>query len=186
MSTCTARGTLTAVLDASRYRALSEGREPPQASATKWTRRRALCRSPETRQVTGIRWEECDRMVEACQADGSPQALRDAALFAVLSAGLLRVSEAFAVEARDVRPVQHGAVLHFRRSKTDQAGEGAYQYIGPPTFEALRAFQEVRNRIRVTSNPHRLHAIAGRSDAFLVDLQFAGRWGSSTRPSHYA
>ena len=148
-------------------------------------------------------------MVAFAQADGSPAALRDAALFRVL-----------ALEPRDVRPAQNGAVLHLRRSKTDQAARGASQYIGPPTLAAVRAWQAVRPQLvgraddarifPVSANYTRIRinhwadlaGLVGRFSthsfrigstqllavrgASLVELQFAGRWSSITMPSHYA
>ena len=54
--------------------------------------------------------------------------LRDAALLAVMSDGLLRVSEAAALEAADLE-VEGANTLTIRRSKTDQEGAGAVQYI---------------------------------------------------------
>ena len=63
---------------------------------------------------------------------GSVRELRDAALLAIMSDGLLRVSEAAALEAADLE-AEGANTLTIRRSKTDQEGEGTVQYMGGPT-----------------------------------------------------
>ena len=71
--------------------------------------------------------------------DGSVRGLRDAALLAVMSDGLLRVSEAAALEVADLE-AEDANTLTIRRSKTDQEAEGAVQYIGEPTVARVRAW----------------------------------------------
>ena len=62
----------------------------------------------------------------------------DIALLSVLRDGLLRRSEAAALRWGDVEIQEGGsALLHVRRSKTDQEAEGAVQYIGLEATEAL-------------------------------------------------
>ena len=62
----------------------------------------------------------------------------DIALLSVLRDGLLRRSEAAALRWGDVEIQEGGsALLHVRRSKTDQEAEGAVQYIGWEATEAL-------------------------------------------------
>ena len=64
----------------------------------------------------------------------------DIALLSVLRDGLLRRSEADALRWGDVEIQEDGsALLHVRRSKTDQEAEGAVQYIGWEATEALVA-----------------------------------------------
>ena len=88
-------------------------------------------------QVVGVRWEQVGAATAvAGSSDGSVRGLRDAALLAVMSDGLLRVSEAAALEAEGAN------TLTIRRSKTDQEGEGAVQYIGGPTVARVRAWLE--------------------------------------------
>ncbi len=70
---------------------------------------------------------------------GSVRGLRDAALLAVMSDGLLRVSEAAALEVADLE-AEDANTLTIRRSKTDQEAEGAVQYIGEPTVARVRAW----------------------------------------------
>ena len=91
-------------------------------------------------QVVGVRWEQADAAAAvAGSSGGSVRGLRDAALLAVMSDGLLRVSEAAALEAADLE-AEGANTLTIRRSKTDQEGEGAVQYIGGPTVARVRAW----------------------------------------------
>ena len=63
-----------------------------------------------------------------------------AALIAVMSDALLRVSEVVALRAGDVTAAEDGSGrLTVRRSKTDPTGNGAALYLGPP---ALRRWRE--------------------------------------------
>ena len=88
-------------------------------------------------QVVGVRWEQVDAATAVAESsDGSVRGLRDAALLVVMSDGLLRVSEAAALEAEGAN------TLTIRRSKTDQEGAGAVQYIGGPTVARVRAWLE--------------------------------------------
>jgi integrase len=56
--------------------------------------------------------------------------LRDRALLAVGWAAALRRSELVALDVEDLEETSNGILLHIRRSKTDQAGEG--QTVGVP------------------------------------------------------
>ena len=78
-----------------------------------------------------------------------------------MSDGLLRISEAAALEAEGAN------ILTIRRSKTDQETEGAMQYIGGPTVARVRAWLSA----------------AGAS---VVEMQTAGRWQSPPCPAGYA
>ena len=84
-------------------------------------------------QMVGVRWEQAEAAAAVAESSGgSVRGLRDAALLAVMSDGLLRVSEAAALEAADLEG-EGPNTLTIRRSKTDQEGAGAVQYIGGPT-----------------------------------------------------
>ena len=90
--------------------------------------------------MVGVRWEQADAAAAvAGSSDGSVRGLRDAALLAVMSDGLLRVSEAAALKVADLE-AEGANTLTIRRSKTDQEGEGAVQYIGEPTVARVRAW----------------------------------------------
>ena len=67
----------------------------------------------------------------------------DIALASVLSDAGLRVSEAAQLRLRDVLDAEDGAgLVYIERSKTDQAGEGAYVAITPETLAALKQLRE--------------------------------------------
>ena len=63
----------------------------------------------------------------------------DIALASVMSDAGLRISEAAALRWRDVTDAEDGAgLVYIERSKTDQAGEGAYVVVTPDTLAALK------------------------------------------------
>ena len=67
----------------------------------------------------------------------------DIALVSVLSDAGLRVSEAVQLRWRNVLDAEDGAgLVYIERSKTDQAGEGAYVVITPETLEALKRLRQ--------------------------------------------
>ena len=67
----------------------------------------------------------------------------DIALASVLSDAGLRVSEAAQLRLRDVLDAEDGAgLVYIERSKTDQAGEGAYVAITPETLTALKQLRQ--------------------------------------------
>ena len=95
-------------------------------------------------QVRGISWEEADRMRDLVAATGTARGLRDAALIAMTSDALLRVSEVANVQVRDVEFEADGtARLLVRRSKTDRRGRGAVLFLGPPTAKLVREWMAV-------------------------------------------
>lgn len=66
----------------------------------------------------------------------------DIALASVLSDAGLRVSEAAQLRWHDVLDAEDGAgLVYIERSKTDQAGEGAYVVVTPDTLDALKQLQ---------------------------------------------
>ena len=73
--------------------------------------------------------------------DGTLKGLRDAALIAVMSDGLLRVSELADLRVDDLtfEPDGDGRAT-IRRSKTDQSGTGAVLYLGPPTVARIKTW----------------------------------------------
>ena len=77
-------------------------------------------------QVDGVRFSEVDTAAALAANDGGSVAgLRDAALLAVASDGLLRVSEIAALDVGDVKAEADGSGrLFVGESKTDQEGQG--------------------------------------------------------------
>ena len=142
--------TLAQVVAAVRLRAKLAGAPSPTGPAT--DRMLAGARRKGRRrgrgQVTGVRWEQADAAAAvAARGDGSRNdvsltALRDAAIIAVMSDAMLRVSELAALECADVEadPEDGSGRLTIRRSKTDQEGAGTVQYLGPATLERVRVW----------------------------------------------
>ena len=89
-------------------------------------------------QVAGVCWEQADRAAEMAEEAGGPAGLRDAAIIAVASDALLRVSEISALDVQDVNLEEQTVLI--RRSKTDQEGAGAVQFLGEPTVARVRAW----------------------------------------------
>ena len=135
-----APATASQVLAAARFRCRLAGQPRPDGSAVAAVLR-GLKREGRDRgrgQVTGVRWEDVDAAVRIA-ADHRGASLadrRDAAMVAVASDALLRVSEVAALKVPDVDP--EAGTLTVRRSKTDQAGAGAVLFLGPPTVRRVR------------------------------------------------
>ena len=67
----------------------------------------------------------------------------DIALASVLSDAGLRISETASLRWRDVLDAEDGAgLVYIERSKTDQAGEGAYVVVTPDTLAALKLLRQ--------------------------------------------
>ena len=121
-----------------RYRARLEERASPVGIETE--RALGAFRRLDTGRgygsVAGVGWEEADRACELAERAGDLFGLRDAAIVAVASDALLRVSE---LEALDVHGVDlTEQTLLVRGSGTDQ--EDALQFIGKPTVHRVRAW----------------------------------------------
>lgn len=96
-------------------------------------------------QVDGLDWTAVEAACALATAEGTTKGLRDAALLAVGSDALLRISEVKALDLADVEPQEDGAgVLVIRKSKTDQTGAGARLFLGPPTMAKLNAWLAAR------------------------------------------
>ena len=89
-------------------------------------------------KVTGVRWEQADRAAAMAERPGDLTGLRDAAIVAVASDALLRVSEIAALDVSDINLAEQTVLI--RRSKTDQEGKGTVQYLGKPTTERIQAW----------------------------------------------
>ena len=103
----------------------------------KTIRREANDRAPG--QVTGLRRDDVKRICWEAEKDKyKNRAFRDIALVRVMRDGLLRISEAVAI---DVEHLQDNA-LFVPRSKTDQHGEGVHLYLTHKTRWAIAAYRE--------------------------------------------
>ena len=77
-------------------------------------------------KVTGVRWEQADRAAAMAEQPGNMAGLRDAAIVAVASDALLRVSEVAALDVSDVNLAEQTVLI--RHSKHPEhyhpAGQG--------------------------------------------------------------
>ena len=123
-----------------RFRARLGGRPSPVGAASERVLAgfRRLAAERGRGQVAGVRWEQADRAAAMAERSGGPGGLRDAAIIAVASDALLRVSEISALDVIDVNPDEKTVLV--RRSKTDQEGEGVLQFLGEPTVARVRAW----------------------------------------------
>ena len=91
------------VVAAAKWRSKRQGGECPVGEkTTQALRRYRRAADAGPGQVRGISWEEADRMRDLAANIGDARGLRDAALIAVASDALLRVSELSNVQVRDV------------------------------------------------------------------------------------
>lgn len=135
----TARLALAAIRFCARRNGQSRPDGPMTAKALEGYRRSS--RNRGRGQVQGIAWEQADEMMRLAEGAGSIRGLRDAAVIAIMSDGLLRISEAAAVECADIglAPDGTGQVL-VARSKTDQAGCGTVLYLRACTMRRVAAW----------------------------------------------
>lgn len=132
---------VAAVRFAARVSGQAEIAGPATARVLAGIRRQGRGRGPG--QVEGIGWPGADTIAALAAADGSPAGLRDAAMVALASDCLLRVSELVAVDVRDVVRENDGSGrLTVRHSKTDQEGRGQALYAGPSTMARIAAWRE--------------------------------------------
>ena len=109
----------------------------------------------------------------------------------------LRISEAAALWWRDVLDAEDGAgLVYIERSKTDQAGEGAYVVVTP---DSLTALKQLRQDSETWSDEDPVFGLSmsqksrrvglairmTRSGAPLQAVQTHGRWKSPSMPARY-
>ena len=133
------------VVAALRFRARLHGWPSPVGVATTRVLAgfRRLAAERGRGQVTGVGWEQADRAAAMAEQPGDVAGLRDAAIVAVASDALLRVSEIAALDVPDVDLSEQTVLI--RRSKTDQEGMGVAQFLGQPTTARIRAWLRVSN-----------------------------------------
>ena len=115
----------------------------PLSSAALTTMRKSADLQKRRRgQAVPIRWAKADAAACLAEAEGSVIGLRDAAIFALMSDAMLRISELVGLDSEHVTGQEDGSGRVFvARSKTDQGGRGASLYLGPSTLERVRAWQ---------------------------------------------
>ena len=93
-------------------------------------------------QVEGVRWEQADAAAAlAVNEETKLSGLRDAAILAVASDALLRISELAALTVDDIDMTEQ--TITIQRSKTDQEGTGAVLFLGKPTIQRVQAWLAV-------------------------------------------
>ncbi len=88
------------------------------------------------RQADGLTWEDVERMCAAAESSDTTSGLRDAAMISLMSDCLLRISEAVAVNAADVK--REGLLVH--RDEGEQADDALY--ICEPTRHLIEQYQQ--------------------------------------------
>ena len=136
------------VVAAVKWRAKQRGEASPAGERTAaallgYGRAFALEGAQQRGQVRGISWDEADHMRDLAAGAGDARGLRDAAMIAVASDALLRVSEVSNTQVADVSFEDDGtARLLVRRGKTDRAGRGEVLFLGERTAALVRAWTE--------------------------------------------
>lgn len=114
----------------------------------------------QPRQVKALREFDLRGMLRHCddlarQASYRTRAVRDAAVLAIGFAGALRRSEICGLRLADIDFMEpHGVLVHIRRSKTDQTGEG--QTVAIPDGDLIQPVKRMRAWLDVsgiTSGP---------------------------------
>lgn len=91
-------------------------------------------------QAEGLTWDQTDAMAERAQRIGDLIGIRDAALISIMSDGLLRASEASALDVDDLTLRAHLGTFLIRASKTDPEGKGEELPMGLPTVKRITAW----------------------------------------------
>ncbi|WP_419944517.1 tyrosine-type recombinase/integrase [Candidatus Poriferisodalis sp.] len=99
--------------------------------------------SSPPRQVAAVDWTAADAASHAAAQRGDMIGLRGAAIIAVMSDALLRVSEAAALDCQDIdRAVDGSGCVTVRHSKTDQQGAGAALFLRRATITRVDRWLE--------------------------------------------
>ncbi|MDE2807172.1 MAG: tyrosine-type recombinase/integrase [Gemmatimonadota bacterium] len=98
-------------------------------------------------QVAAIRWADVQAICRLTGTEASKApvvATRDCALMRVMSDGLLRISEAVAVDCAHISAEMDGTGrLLIPSSKTDQTGQGAVVFLSKTTMDAVDAYRQL-------------------------------------------
>ena len=128
--------TIGTVVAAAKFRAKNAGLACPvgvQAMKTASGIRRAMAAKGGAQQADAIGWEQAERMAQMAEHTGKASGLRDAAMFAVGSDAMLRVSEVVALDVEDLRfggDGRSGAVVVVRRSRRTRKAPGVRSTAG--------------------------------------------------------
>ncbi|MYF99518.1 tyrosine-type recombinase/integrase [Candidatus Poribacteria bacterium] len=95
-------------------------------------------------QVTGLDWQQTERVCAFAESENTIVGLRDSAMIRLMSDCLLRVSEVVAVDVSDFEK----QALIVRTSKTDQEGVATALYV---TTETQNIIEKYQKRAGITS-----------------------------------
>ena len=135
-----APATITIVVAAVKWDAANPGEDEVVGELTDKTLtgiRRSGCERGRG-QVDGLTWSDVDRICTLAEAEKTTAGLRDSALIRLMSDCLLRISEAVAVNVKDLGK----NTLTVHRSKEDQESKGETLFVGPPTMQAIDRYRD--------------------------------------------
>lgn len=89
-------------------------------------------------QVTGLDWQQTERVCAFAESENTITGLRDSAMIRLMSDCLLRVSEVVAVDISDFEK----QALIVRTSKTDQEGTTTALYVTSETQDIIERYQK--------------------------------------------
>ena len=89
-------------------------------------------------QVTGLDWQQTERVCAFAESENTIIGLRDSAMIRLMSDCLLRVSEVVAVNVSDFEK----QALIVRTSKTDQEGASTALYVTSETRDIIERYQK--------------------------------------------
>ena len=89
-------------------------------------------------QVTGLDWQQTERICAFAESEGTIAGLRDSAMIRLMSDCLLRISEVVAVDVSDFEK----QTLIVRTSKTDQEGVATALYVTCETLDIIDRYQK--------------------------------------------
>lgn len=89
-------------------------------------------------QVTGLDWQQTERICAFAESEGTIAGLRDSAMIRLMSDCLLRISEVVVVDVSDFEK----QTLIVRTSKTDQEGVATALYVTSETMDIIERYQK--------------------------------------------
>ena len=99
-------------------------------------------------QVDGLTFPEVDKLIDLATAENTIHGDRDAVLFSLMSDGGLRIGEFAALKVENIDFESN--TIRVAKSKTDQFGVGADQWVRDRTLELVRVWLQ---RSKITSGP---------------------------------
>ena len=119
------------------------GKDNPVGFQTGYAMCKILKDGGAQKQAVGIGWGDANVIASISANGGDIAGIRDAAIIAVMSDALLRISEAAAIDIEHISIESDGSGrLLIPRSKTDQDSEGHILYLGPVTVERVNAWKK--------------------------------------------